>query len=234
VAEDDPLVVEGRRAIEDGLAWAAERIAALASGQVLDVGCGEGRFLPVGGVGLDLDESRLRAARARSGRLVHGDAHALPFGAESFDTVLANRMLNDAGRIDDVLREIRRVLRPGGRLLALTLATSEPSPLREIHDRALEALGLQRPRGRDRLDDANGAARLGRHFGEVQMETFRRAHRFADAAAALDHYARHYLRRGSRSPRETAALFADVRERVRAWRGPIDDEERAVLFVARA
>lgn len=233
MAEDDPLVVEGRRAAEDALAWAAERIAALASGQVLDVGCGEGRFLPDGGVGLDLDESRLRAARARSTRLVRGDAHALPFGAASFDTVLANRMLNDAGRIDDVLREIQRVLRPGGRLLVLTLATSEPSPLREIHDQAREALGLQRARGGDRLDDANGAERLGRHFGEVQLETFRRAHRFADAAAALDHYARQYLRRGSRSPRETAALFAEVRERVRAWRGPLEDEERAVLFAAR-
>jgi ubiquinone/menaquinone biosynthesis C-methylase UbiE len=134
----------------DLVEWAAPRIAGLALGQVLDLGCGEGPFLPRGGIGLDLDLDRLRTARARSDRLVQADAHALPFGAATFDTVLANRMLNAAGHIDDVLREIVRVLRPDGRLVVLTRARPAPDP--------------------DRLDPENGATRLGAHFNEVTFE----------------------------------------------------------------
>jgi ubiquinone/menaquinone biosynthesis C-methylase UbiE len=140
----------------DATEWAAPRIAVLARGRVLDVGCGDGRFLPPGGVGLDLDLERLRAARARSPRLVQADAHALPFLDVTFDTALANRMLNAAGRVDDVIREIVRVLRANGTLVVLTRARPMPEA--------------------DRLDPENGAARLGTHFEEVTVE------RAADAA----------------------------------------------------
>ncbi|HEX9270538.1 MAG TPA: class I SAM-dependent methyltransferase [Candidatus Limnocylindria bacterium] len=135
---------------DDVLSWAAARIADLARGRVCDLGCGEGRFLPSGGVGVDLDVARLRAARARSSRLVLADAHALPFADASFDTVLANRMLNAAGRVDAVLTEIRRVLRPDGRLIVLTRA--------------------RRREDADRLDPDNGAARLAAHFALVHAE----------------------------------------------------------------
>ncbi len=108
---------------DDVLSWAAARIADLARGRVCDLGCGEGRFL---------------------------DAHALPFADASFDTVLANRMLNAAGRVDAVLTEIRRVLRPDGRLIVLTRA--------------------RRREDADRLDPDNGAARLGAHFARVDAE----------------------------------------------------------------
>src|SRR5438477_10219585 len=69
---------------------------------------------------LDLDLEALRAARARSELVVRADAHALPFAAGTFDTVLANRMLNAAGGIDQVIREMIRVLRPEGRVVILT------------------------------------------------------------------------------------------------------------------
>ena len=226
-------MVEGRRAPGDALAWAAERIAALVRGRALDVGCGEGRFLPRDGVGLDLDPARLRVAAARSPHLVQADAHALPFPSETFDTVLANRMLNEAGRIDDVLAEIRRVLRPEGQLLVLTLATRSPSTLRRLHDEARSALGFRRgPRGEDRLDDENGASRLERHFAGVRAERFRVTHRFADPAAALDHYARRYLFSRDRDAAQTAALFEHVRGALLRTEGEIVDEDAACLFVA--
>lgn len=134
---------------DDPLAWAEARIRALTSGRTVDVGCGEGRFLSKGIVGLDLDDARLRTARSRSRLLVRGDAHALPFRDGSFETVYANRVLNDAGRIEDVLAEIGRVLRPDGRLLVFTRA---------------------RPGEGDRLDRSNGEARLAGHFERVSAE----------------------------------------------------------------
>jgi SAM-dependent methyltransferase len=140
----------------DPVEWAAPRLAALARGRVLDLGCGDGRFLPPRGVGLDLDLDRLRVARARSALVVQADAHALPFRDRAFDTVFANRMLNAAGRTDDILGEIVRVLRPGGALAVFTRARPKPQE--------------------DRLDPENGVDRLGRYFGRVTVE------RAADAA----------------------------------------------------
>lgn len=133
----------------DALEWVAARLPTLTSGQVLDLGCGEGRFLPQGAVGLDTDAERLRAARTRSARVVRADARALPFGAGTFDTVYAHRMLNDTGDVDLVLREIVRVLRPRGTLIAFT--------------RARRAEG-------DRLDRWNGADRLRPYFRAVSAE----------------------------------------------------------------
>ena len=233
MSDDDPLVVEGRKPAPDALDWAADRITALARGRLLDVGCGSGRFLAPDAAGVDIDEARLRAARSRARLLAVADAHVLPFADATFDTVLANRMLNDAGRVDVVLAEIARVLRRDGRAIVLTLASAAPSPLRRIHEEARDSLGARRDRGSDRLDDANGADRLARFFSRVERETYERDWRFDDPAAALDHYARRYLHRGERDARAQAALFERVRERVLGWRGELWDQERAVLFIAR-
>lgn len=133
----------------DALAWVAAKLPPLTSGRVLDLGCGEGRFLPPGGVGMDVDPERLRAARACSPLVVQGDARRVPFAARTFDTVYAHRMLNDTGDVDGVLAEIARVLRPGGRVLVFTRA---------------------RPGEGDRLDRANGTERLRRWFERVSAE----------------------------------------------------------------
>lgn len=129
--------------------WAAERLPALTRGRVLDLGCGEGHFLPPGGVGADLDADRLRAARSRSPLIVRADARRVPFADGTFDTVYAHRMLNDTGDVDGVLAEVARVLRPGGRVLVFTRA---------------------RPAEGDRLDRTNGTERLRRYFERVAVE----------------------------------------------------------------
>jgi len=127
--------------------WLAAQLASLAIGRVLDVGCGEGRHLRPGDTGIDVDPARVRAARERSRLVAVADAHQLPFRDSTFDTALAVRMLNDAGRIDEVLTEIRRVLTEHGRLL--------------VYTRARKAEG-------DRLDPENGEVRLRTHFAHVR------------------------------------------------------------------
>lgn len=131
------------------LAWLRERLPGLTSGRVLDLGCGDGRFLPARAVGLDGDMARLRGARVRSPLVVAADAKALPFAAGTFDTVYAHRMLNDTGDVDRALAEAARVLRASGVLLVFTRA---------------------RPAQGDRLDRENGADRLLRHFAGVSMQ----------------------------------------------------------------
>jgi SAM-dependent methyltransferase len=64
----------------------------------------------------DLNRAMLVSGDARD--RVAGDMHALPFDAARFDTVIANNVLEHAYDPVECLREIARVLRPGGALYA--------------------------------------------------------------------------------------------------------------------
>ena len=105
--------------------------------RVLDLGCGAGRHLVelcrlgYRATGLDLSMPMLNAARSASAEpvLVRGDMRRLPFRASGFDIVTS--YFTSFGYFDDeeddrrVLREVRRVLRPGGRFLLDFLNASQ-------------------------------------------------------------------------------------------------------------
>ena len=91
--------------------------------QVLDICCGPG-VLAAGALergaepmGIDLSEEAVQLARTLvpQGRFQQGDAQALPFPAESFDAALCGYGLMHLPEPAAALREILRVLRPGGR-----------------------------------------------------------------------------------------------------------------------
>ncbi len=97
--------------------------------KLLDVGCGPGesafgmaeRVEGLRVVGLDYSEAMIRIAKARQVRdrtreqltFVRGDAMALPFADGSFDAVTGHSFLYLVPSAENVLREARRVLRPG-------------------------------------------------------------------------------------------------------------------------
>lgn len=92
--------------------------------RVLEVGCGTGadllQFAKHGAVatGVDLTTNHVELARIRVGNLaaVHkADARNLPFADESFDYVYSHGVLHHCDEPDQVVREIFRALRPGGR-----------------------------------------------------------------------------------------------------------------------
>jgi SAM-dependent methyltransferase len=116
-----------------------------ADAAVLEVGSGTAgisEFLDHPIVGLD--SSFERTSDRSTGRLtpVEGSAAALPFGDESFDVVLSLEMLEHVppeGR-EQVLREMVRVLRPGGRLYVTFPAGREAARF----DRRLNRAHLRR------------------------------------------------------------------------------------------
>ena len=96
-------------------------------GCVLDAGCGTGGLLArllaerpdLRPVGLEWAEPASRRAAAKSGApIVRGSVNALPFADASFDAAIAADLLCH-GAVDPApaLAELRRVLRPGGRLV---------------------------------------------------------------------------------------------------------------------
>ena len=116
---------------DDGPAYAAA-VAALGlreGDRVLDAGCGTGRALPslraaVGAagvvVGADLTpamlEAAVRAGRDRAGKLLLTDVAALPLRSGSLDAVFAAGLIAHLAHPAENLRELRRVVRPGGTL----------------------------------------------------------------------------------------------------------------------
>ena len=95
--------------------------------RVLDLACGTGDLLFAAAVdagvavGLDLTHRMLQLARSRHSSipLVTGDMLALPFGGSRFDVVTTGYGLRNVPDLASAIREIHRVLVPGGRLLSL-------------------------------------------------------------------------------------------------------------------
>ena len=113
------------------------RLAHLDTGEeVLDIGCGTGslaiaakrRVGPYGSVhGIDASPAMIARARKKAGKagadvtFTRGVAERLPFSDGQFDVALSTLMLHHlppAAR-EQCVREIRRVLKPGGRVLAV-------------------------------------------------------------------------------------------------------------------
>ena len=89
---------------------------------MLDAGCGTGLNLasmPSGSVGLDLNPRNLELVRQRLPEQtpVEGDIEAMPFEDASFETVVCTEVLEHIPHPDHALKEILRVLRPGGVLI---------------------------------------------------------------------------------------------------------------------
>ena len=162
--------------------------------RTLDACCGTGD-LAIGAhkagaevVGLDFSERMLERARRKAPALefVQGDALALPFGDASFDSATVGFGVRNVEDLDAGLRELRRVLREGGRLgiLEITTPTGRLAPFYRVwFDRVVPLLGKVLPGGAAytylpasvrRFPAPGGLAeRLeSSGFGEVRYRTF--------------------------------------------------------------
>jgi SAM-dependent methyltransferase len=131
----------------------ALRLLALATAEsVIDVGCGPGYLCAsmadwVGAqgrvLGIDVSPDLVELARRRNSRgwlkYAQGDAMALAAPGHSFDVAVCTQVLEYVPDADRGLREMHRVLRPGGRALivdtewdALVWRSAEPARMKEV------------------------------------------------------------------------------------------------------
>jgi demethylmenaquinone methyltransferase/2-methoxy-6-polyprenyl-1,4-benzoquinol methylase len=134
--------------------------AAVRSGdRVLDAACGTGDLaiadLKAGAgkvTGLDFSAKMLERARTKHAAIewVQGDMLALPFADETFDAATVGFGVRNVENLELGLRELRRVLRPGGRLAILEI-TQPRGAMRPFYslwfDRIVPVLGKVLPGG---------------------------------------------------------------------------------------
>ena len=161
------------------------RLLAEASGEILEIGVGTGLNVPcypppvaaIVSVGPEaaLHPFASRRAAARGIRVDHteGDARRLPFDAARFDTVVCTLVLCTVPEPERAVRELARVLRPGGRLLFIEHVVA-PAGARRVAQRLLNApmrallCGCEVTRDTERTLTENGFA-----FREIERYDLR-------------------------------------------------------------
>ena len=141
--------------------WRRRTIAAAVrpGDRVLDACCGTGDLAVAaeraGAVvtGLDFSPAMLERARRKSSTIkwVDGDLRSLPFADGSFDAATVGFGVRNVADVDTAVSELRRVLRPGGRLaiLEITQARGVLRPFFSLwFDRVVPVLGRVLPGGK--------------------------------------------------------------------------------------
>ena len=186
----------------DGLLrWVISRLAAEDGDLVLDAGCGPGIYHPflqrrgarvvaldysLGMVRAVLDspskrDMRVQACRAR--------IESLPLAGGSCDRAMANHMLYHVPDIKTALLELRRVLKPGGRVVMATGSRDYCRIWQDLHDAAARKLGYQPARSVLARFSPDHLRLVREVFPSVEILEFEDAFRFPTAEPALRYYA---------------------------------------------
>ena len=184
----------------DYVGWALNRYPWRGQEAVLDLGCGPGvyydrliQIVPdVDYVGVDLLPGMVE--RHASSQVAMGNAVALPFADHSFDVVMANHMLHHVPNITQTMREVRRVLRPGGVFMVATNSVQSMPELQVLMRRAIVLLTRSnaadiRPPAMpsDGFALENGTRVLSRHFYSVVRHDLPSALIFPEVEPAMDY-----------------------------------------------
>jgi len=106
-----------------------------ARGRLLEIGCGEGEFLATAEAagwvvtGMEFSQSRAEKAQRllKSGKVHHRQPHQIQVEAEQFEVCVISEVLERVHSPLEFLREVHRVLKPGGTLFVATPAMDSPA-----------------------------------------------------------------------------------------------------------
>lgn len=122
--------------------WRRHAVREVAGGEVLDVACGTGdmvvellkRGCTVTGVDLSKEMLTIAEEKAHSCKYILADAEHLPFEDATFDAVTCAFGVRNFVHLEQGLGEMLRVLRPGGRMVIMELATPDNALVRSLYD----------------------------------------------------------------------------------------------------
>lgn len=166
--------------------WLVEAVPT-GRGLVVELACGSSPLRPLLAtryvLGVDRSHGELHRSASRGARIVCAEARSLPVPDTSVAVVAASMALMLMARLDEVLVEIARVLRPGG-LLVATVPSATPLSARDLwtYGRLLRALRIRGLGYPDAVE--NLGARLG-NAGLTLREDCRR--RFVFSASTVGH-----------------------------------------------
>jgi SAM-dependent methyltransferase len=139
-------------------------IAEVRPQRVLDAGCGDATLASMIAapevICVDQSQAAVDAARAKGLEAHVGRIEELPFADGAFDVLMCNHVLYHVRDRERALRELVRVVRPGGRFVGIYSA-------RNHHRELWEAVGNPW-RDQPDFDCESGARELGRHFAHVE------------------------------------------------------------------
>ena len=184
----------------DYVRWTLDTIDWSGAEVTLDIGAGAGSHYAsliqtqphIAYFALDLSPDLLRKHPCAADRLALGDAMRLPYSDASIDVVMANHMLYHLPDIEAGLREIKRVLKPDGFLLAASDSLQSLPELQVLMRRAIVllsengALVASPPLPSDKFALETGARILARHFYAVVRHDLPCQLIFDDVEPALD------------------------------------------------
>lgn len=224
--------------------WVFDHFEFPAACRALELGCGPGNLWLENihriGAGWDITLSDLSAGMLDKARATLASveakfdfkmfgAESIPFDSDRFDAVIANHMLYYVADLDQTLSEIRRVLKPGGRLYA---STNGMSHLKEIDDLIVGFRAGPQPIASviQAFSLDNGRNYLERHFEAVKVYRQDNGLRVADAAA-LAAFGLSVTR--AEIPQERHSEFVEyVEHKMRACGGEMRIAKNAGLFTA--
>ncbi len=167
----------------DSPSLAVEAVLEVQPARVLEVGCGPGeaaaRIREFGAEveAIDVSERMVELTRDRGVNARVGDVQELPFEDGWFDCALAAWMLYHVPDVERAVSELARVLRPGGRLVAVTNRREHLKELAQLVDDWPESS----------FDDVNGPPLLHRHFTHVEERDVGGWINFPDRAAVVSY-----------------------------------------------
>ena len=174
----DPLAYERNGAFVHGLASGVlEWLDPQPGEYILDLGCGDGqltrRIVQSGAhvLGADASADMIAAARGRGIEAEHTRAEELPFRDATFDAVFSNAVLHWVRDQDAMLKQVRRVLKPGGRFVAEMGGHGNVAAIHVALTAVLDRHGFgDRERGVNYYPSADSyAERLKRHGFEIEQ-----------------------------------------------------------------
>ena len=167
--------------------WIYEQLCVRDGMKVLEIGCGDGTLWKENKDKLpenieitlsDTSEGMLRDARRNVGigdhrfRFRHFDCHRIPYEDQSFDLVVAGHVLFYCEDIPQVCREVRRVLKPGGRFVCSTYGGEHMKEVSELVQSFDDRIALSAEKLYERFGRENGAEILEQYFTDVYWRTY--------------------------------------------------------------